>query len=205
VTTNKKETSLFNFENSGASIFAASTNVGGFDFIPAQSNRSIDAEADLSCERSGGMSFVANELISQGTSRSASFANCNDYGDYHGLAFYNNKYFYIRADNSNSPGDNANDTRSSPDLCTAKVIVAAPTIASATVSGRVFTPTGRGLGNASVVMTNQNGESVRARTNPFGYYRFADIQSGEIYIFSVASKHYQFATQVVNVAEDLDG
>jgi Carboxypeptidase regulatory-like domain len=83
--------------------------------------------------------------------------------------------------------------------------VNAPTAASATVSGRVFTPSGRGLANAYVVMTNQNGESVRTRTNQFGYYRFNDVQSGETYIFNVQSKRYQFATQVVNVAEDLDG
>ena len=83
--------------------------------------------------------------------------------------------------------------------------VNAPTAASSTVSGRVFTPTGRGLGNAFVVMTNQNGESVRARTNPFGYYRFTEVQSGETYIFNVHSKRYQFATQVINIAEDLDG
>lgn len=80
-----------------------------------------------------------------------------------------------------------------------------PTASTATVSGRVFTPTGRGLGNAFVVMTNQNGERVSVRTNPFGYYRFTEVQSGETYVFSVASKRYQFATQVVNIAEDLDG
>jgi CSLREA domain-containing protein len=85
------------------------------------------------------------------------------------------------------------------------LFVLAPTAASSAVSGRVFTPTGRGLGNAFVVMTNQNGQSVSVRTNPFGYYRFNDVQSGGIYIFSVQSKRYQFATQVITVAEDLDG
>jgi hypothetical protein len=32
-----------------------STNVGGFDFIPAQPNRSVDAEAGLAYDRSGGL------------------------------------------------------------------------------------------------------------------------------------------------------
>jgi Neuraminidase (sialidase) len=302
VTTNKKETSFFKFENFGSSILATSTNVGGFDFIPAQANRSIDAEADLSWDKSGGtrngrvylayteetvnenndtnimlrysdnngatwtaplkvnddttarsqffpkievdqttghiavafydcrndasgtdaaanteaevfgavsfnggVSFAANELISQSSSRSASFANANDYGDYNGLAFHNNKYFYIWADNSNITGDNANGTRSSPDLYTAKVTILTPTAASATVGGRVYTPSGRGLANAVVIMTNQNGESVQTRTNQFGYYRFTEVQSGETYIFNVVSKRYQFATQVVTVEEDLDG
>jgi CSLREA domain-containing protein len=86
-----------------------------------------------------------------------------------------------------------------------KLNVLVPTAASSTVSGRVFTPTGRGLLNAFVVMTNQNGDAVSVRTNQFGYYRFNGVQSGEIYIFSVQSKRYRFASQVVSVAEDLDG
>lgn len=85
------------------------------------------------------------------------------------------------------------------------LLVLAPTAATSTVSGRVFMPTGRGLANASVIMTNQNGETFRTRTNPFGYYRFTEVQAGETYIFSVASKRYQFASQVVNVAENIDG
>jgi len=38
----------------GARVTITSTNVGGFDFIPAQSGRSIDAEAGLAWDRTGG-------------------------------------------------------------------------------------------------------------------------------------------------------
>ena len=38
----------------GARVTITTTNVGGFDFIPAQSSRSIDAEAGLAWDRSGG-------------------------------------------------------------------------------------------------------------------------------------------------------
>ncbi len=38
----------------GAQVAATTTNVGGFDFIPAQPNRSVDAEAGLAYDRSGG-------------------------------------------------------------------------------------------------------------------------------------------------------
>jgi hypothetical protein len=38
----------------GARVTATSTNVGSFDFIPAQSGRSIDAEANLAYDRTGG-------------------------------------------------------------------------------------------------------------------------------------------------------
>jgi hypothetical protein len=38
----------------GARVTVTTTNVGGFDFIPAQPNRSVDAEANLAYDRSGG-------------------------------------------------------------------------------------------------------------------------------------------------------
>ena len=40
--------------NFGARVTATTTNVGGFDFIPAQSGRSIDAEAGLVWDATGG-------------------------------------------------------------------------------------------------------------------------------------------------------
>jgi hypothetical protein len=41
-------------EGFGDRIFVTATHVGGFDFIPAQPDRSIDAEAGLAWDRSGG-------------------------------------------------------------------------------------------------------------------------------------------------------
>jgi len=38
----------------GGRVFAAATHVGGFDFIPAQNDRSIDAEPGLAWDRTGG-------------------------------------------------------------------------------------------------------------------------------------------------------
>jgi hypothetical protein len=38
----------------GDRIFAAATHVGGFDFIPAQPDRSVDAESGLAWDRTGG-------------------------------------------------------------------------------------------------------------------------------------------------------
>jgi hypothetical protein len=38
----------------GSRVFAAATHVGGFDFIPPQPDRSVDAEAGLAWDRSGG-------------------------------------------------------------------------------------------------------------------------------------------------------
>lgn len=80
----------------------------------------------------------------------------------------------------------------------------APTAAAASVSGRVFTPYGRGLANAFVMLTDGNGQTRAARTSTFGYYRFNDVETGQTYIFEVRSKRYQFAPQVVTITEDLE-
>ena len=79
----------------------------------------------------------------------------------------------------------------------------APTAAGVSVTGRVLTPDGRGLRNATVSMTDQQGVPRYARTSSFGYYRFEDVIVGGTYILAVTSKRYQFASQVVNVTDDL--
>jgi len=42
-----------------------------------------------------------------------------------------------------------------------------------------------------------------ARTNSFGYYNFAEVTTGETYIFTVTHKRYEFAPQVIFVSEEL--
>ena len=78
----------------------------------------------------------------------------------------------------------------------------APTAAAVSISGRV-TVGERGLTNATVYLTNSNGETRQARTGAFGYYRFTDVAAGETYVISVVSKKYSFTPQVVNVTEDI--
>src|SRR5207237_5593604 len=39
----------------GSRVFVADTHVGGFDFIPAQPDRSVDAEPGLDWDRTGGL------------------------------------------------------------------------------------------------------------------------------------------------------
>ena len=298
---NQKPFYMSSIENFGAAVLVTSTNVGGFDFIPAQPNRSVDAEADLSWDKTGGafngrvylaytdetvnenndtdirlrysdnngatwtaplrvnddattrsqflprievdqttgsvavafydcrndasgtdgtanteaqvfgavsfnggVSFLANELISAGSSRSQSFANGNDYGDYNGLAFRGGKYFYIWSDNSNSTADNPNGTRTSPDIYTAKVTVAPVLAANVSISGRVLTADGNGIRNAIVSLTDTNGVSRTIRTSSFGYYSFEDVEAGGTYIVSVQSKRFQFTPQVVSIGENIE-
>ncbi|MBK9162478.1 MAG: carboxypeptidase regulatory-like domain-containing protein [Acidobacteria bacterium] len=81
----------------------------------------------------------------------------------------------------------------------------APTAANVSVGGRVLTDTGRGIPRARLTLTDSNGNTRTTMTNPFGYYRFDNVEVGQNYIVSVASKSYEFAnpTQVVSVLENV--
>ncbi len=77
------------------------------------------------------------------------------------------------------------------------------TAANVSVSGRVLTPKGNGVSRASVMMTDEAGNTVTARTNSFGFYRFDNVLAGQTYIMNVYAKNYQFDPQVVPVIESL--
>ncbi len=80
----------------------------------------------------------------------------------------------------------------------------APTAAGVMVSGRVTNASGRGISGARITMIDGGGNVFMARTNPFGYYRFADVPAGSTYIITASAKRYQFATspQVLFIAEE---
>ena len=78
-----------------------------------------------------------------------------------------------------------------------------PTSAMVSVSGRVVASNGRAISRAIVTMTDAQGNMRQAITNPFGYYRFDDVASGQTIVVSVSAKRYRFAPQVVSVNEDL--
>ena len=74
------------------------------------------------------------------------------------------------------------------------------------ISGRVMSPDGRGLGNVSVALTDQSGLSRTATTSSFGYYTFADVRTGESYLLRVASRRYRFTPlAIINANENIVG
>ena len=78
-----------------------------------------------------------------------------------------------------------------------------PSAAPAMISGRVLTPTGRGLANAIVSLSNSAGKTIFATTNGFGFYRFADVEVGQSVVISVKSKRYAYAPKVVSLIDEL--
>ncbi len=80
------------------------------------------------------------------------------------------------------------------------------TAASVSVTGRVLTSEGRGITNAIVTITDQNGNQRSAITGRFGTYRFGDLTSGETYVLTVRSRRFLFEspTQVISVVDNIN-
>lgn len=81
----------------------------------------------------------------------------------------------------------------------------APTAAMVTVTGRVLAANGAGISNVRVLMTGQTGETQTAVSNTFGNFRFNEVRVGEIYVFTVSSRRYQFSvpSQVLSVNDNV--
>jgi cytochrome c peroxidase len=71
------------------------------------------------------------------------------------------------------------------------------------ISGRVVTPQGLGLRNASVQLTDPMGNIRRATTSSFGIFTFAGVPSATTYFASVTSKRYRFAPVAITPTANL--
>ena len=78
-----------------------------------------------------------------------------------------------------------------------------PTAADVSIGGRVLTPEGRGLMNARVILTDQNGATRSVTTSAFGYFNFTEVSAGKSVLIAINSKRYTFDAQAVFVSEDL--
>ncbi len=79
------------------------------------------------------------------------------------------------------------------------------TAADVTIGGRVLTPSGRGLRNAQVTVTQADGSTRTVLTSAYGSYSFANLTVPQTVVLSVRSKTYQFTPQVVGLDSDLAG
>ncbi len=77
------------------------------------------------------------------------------------------------------------------------------TAAGVEVSGRVVTPAGYGLLNATVSLTDESGTMRTARSSSFGYFRFEGVQTGRTYIVRVDSRHYVYDPVVIQVFDNI--
>lgn len=74
------------------------------------------------------------------------------------------------------------------------------TAADAVISGRITNSRGRGLGSVRVKLTGGSLTEPRyATTTSFGYYQFAEVESGDTYILEASSRRYHFAQPTIVV------
>ncbi len=71
------------------------------------------------------------------------------------------------------------------------------------VSGRVLTPTGLGLRNSVVALTDSQGVKRNSTTSSLGHYLFENIPLASGYTLTVSSKRYRFASRILMVNEIL--
>jgi uncharacterized delta-60 repeat protein len=71
------------------------------------------------------------------------------------------------------------------------------------ISGRVMTPSGLGLRNAVVTLTDSTGSRRLALTSSLGYYSFADITAGDLITIAASSRRYRFQPMSLTASEYL--
>lgn len=74
-----------------------------------------------------------------------------------------------------------------------------------TISGRVTSQSGRGIGMARVRFTGGQGVVRETFTNPLGYYTFSNVAGGQSYVFTISAKRYQFAQRSESVTGNTSG
>nr|HMS43569.1 choice-of-anchor Q domain-containing protein [Pyrinomonadaceae bacterium] len=79
----------------------------------------------------------------------------------------------------------------------------APLSATVSISGRVTTAQGNGIRNAFVRGIDSNANARAVKTGTFGYYSLNNIAVGQTYTIAVASKRFEFATQVISLSGEM--
>ena len=78
------------------------------------------------------------------------------------------------------------------------------TAAAVTIGGRVLTPTGRGLRNALVTLTEADGTTRTVLTGNAGAFRFTDVTIPQTVSVTVRSKSYRFIPRIISPDADFN-
>jgi|GEM_PF-4358385 len=86
-----------------------------------------------------------------------------------------------------------------------QVTILGTTAAPTSIIGQVTTAAGDPISAARVELIDTNGRSISAITNPFGYFRFDDIGSGQTFTVTTTAKRYTFASRMLTVNDEITG
>jgi hypothetical protein len=83
------------------------------------------------------------------------------------------------------------------------------TVTNVTITGKVKTPDGRPIRAALITLKDADTNALVRSTysSNFGYYRLEQVETGRLYVLSVAHKRYLFAlpAQLLEINEDRAG
>ena len=94
-------------------------------------------------------------------------------------------------------------TRNGGNFGLVRYLAEAQPTSNISVSGRITTPDGRGLRNATVAITDSLGVRRTVTTSSFGFYTFEDVRAGDTYVIGVSSRLYRFASRNLVLTESL--
>lgn len=86
-------------------------------------------------------------------------------------------------------------------MMTGTVVVTAAT--TATISGRVLGPNGRGIKGARVILTDQANVARNVTANHMGAYQFSNVTTGQNYTLSVQARRCTFTPRSLSVSGNL--
>jgi len=70
---------------------------------------------------------------------------------------------------------------------------------TAEISGHLLSPTGQGIANTNVTLTDLSGRSRSVQSNAFGMYRFGGLQVGQTYTLHVDGRRYSFNALTISI------
>jgi hypothetical protein len=77
-------------------------------------------------------------------------------------------------------------------------------VVNVSITGRVLTSSGQGIGNMPIALTDAGGNLVSyTSTSSFGYYRFDNVVPGSNYTVEPLSKRYTFEAQTMMVTDNI--
>lgn len=85
----------------------------------------------------------------------------------------------------------------------AVVIQETVTASSVSVEGQVTDSNNRALSRVAITLTNGDGGKQTAMTNPFGYFRFENLQVGQTIVLQAQSKQHAFSPKVITPSENV--
>lgn len=168
-----------------ANAFVTKLNAPGSGFVYSTYFGGTNSDSALAISLDG----LGNAYLT-GLTSSTTFPTLNPFQATHAVDSFSNDAFITKISDGNVPTP-------TPTVSPTPTPTPTPTpVTAVTISGRVTTPTGLGLRNATVNLTDILGTRRTATTSSFGIYSFDGVLTGQTYTLSVSSKRYRFAPRI---------